>query len=268
MDIDELKQFSKEFKLCEVLGNGSYGQVLKAKHHRTGKYIAVKFSRQYESLHHEYKIYEELKLSDFSTFSSVQLVPTIYGFGQLGDLTWFGMDLLGPSIQELSKRLGKFSDKTILMMGVEMIKCLQYLHQRKIVHGDIKGDNFAVSSDDPRKIIIFDFGLATKIPSTVTEFRGSLLYASIDTHQFKPIRPKDDFESLGYLLTDLHTGLPWRKCKWPAENFRNLIEFGLKQKKQKDIWEMCPGFFEMTLFLMHVDSADEPNGTFLKTIFR
>lgn len=233
MDIDAFEK-STELKLGEVLGKGAYGQVFKAKHHQTEKCIAVKFSRKFESLHHEYKMYEELKLGDFSASSWVQRIPMIYGFGQLGEITWFGMELLGPTIRELFQRLGKFSKETIVMMGVQMINCLQYLHQRKIVHGDIKGENFALSCDDPRKIMIFDFGLANKLPNSFNEFRGSLLYAPIKSHQFEPIGPKDDFESLAYLLADYHTGLPWGdEKKWPMTDIFEQIEFGLKQKLKK-----------------------------------
>lgn len=245
---------------------GAYEQVFKAKHHRTGKYFAVKISNEHNSLHHEYKIYEELSRCGFP--ASVRYIPTIYGFGRLGTLTWLAMDLLGPSVQQIFNRIGKFSVKTILMMAVEIMTGLQYLHDRKIVHGDIKGENFAINASDPRKIIIIDFGLASKVPSTCSEFRGSLLYASISTHQFKPACLHDDFESLAYLLVDFYKDLPWKNCQWPKKNFRDQIEFGLQQKKKKNIFEMSPEFFELTLFLMYVNVQEVPSWVFLKSIFR
>lgn len=148
-----------------------------------------------------------------------------------------------------------------------MLECIDFLHGCGVIHGDIKGDNFALSATNSKKIMIFDFGLASKIDDTSESFHGSILYASIATHQFKPVNPKDDIESLGYLLADYYKSLPWSNIKWP-KTFEEQIDYGLLLKKEKDIFEMTIGFFEMTLFLMHVDVQANPSKQFLKEIFR
>lgn len=179
------------------------------------------------------------------------------------------MDLLGPSIDELFTKLGSFSKTTILQMGIQMLNCIDFLHRCGVVHRDIKGDNFALSATNSKKIVIFDFGLASKIDDTSESFRGSLLYASIATHQYqyKPVNPKDDIESLGYLLADYYKSLPWSNTKWP-EKYEEQVDYGLSLKMEKDIFEMTKDFFELTLFLMHVDAQTKPSTQFLKQMFR
>lgn len=72
-------------------------------------------------------------------------------------------------------------------MGIQMVECLEYLYERQIIHGDIKGDNCAISAQNPHKIVIFVFGLAHKKNDFTETFHGSLVYASIATHKFEPI---------------------------------------------------------------------------------
>lgn len=265
-ELAELKEFMKNFNLLNVLGEGSFGEVWKAEHRQVGKSVAIKFSKIPNSIEHEYKIYRLIKSREPVLFS-VKPIPTIFGFGNVIGLTWLAMDLLGPSIDDLYKKLGMFTKKTILMMGLKMIECLEYLHRCGIVHGDIKGDNFALSANNPQNIVIMDFGLARDIESVSTDFHGSLSYASIAMHERKRVSFKDDIESLGYMLSDYHKKLPWRNVKWP-ECFEDRIEFGLEQKKQKNIFAMTPDFFEMTLFLMHVDAKNRPSTKYLREMFR
>lgn len=261
-DLEKLKEFSQSFNICGVLGEGSFGRVFKANH--LDVQVALKFSKK-ESLEQEYEIYELIKIGDITGLVD-KPVPIIYGFGSIGHTTWLAMELLGPSIDSLLEKLGTFTIKTILMMGIEMLKCLEYLHGCKIAHGDIKADNFAISANDPRKIMIFDFGLARTIPNEITEFRGSLLYASIATHQFRPISMKDDIESLGYMLVDCYKSLPWKYSEWP-KSFSDQINYGLQMKKEKNIFDMTSGFFELTLFLMHVDANTKPSCEYLSGMF-
>lgn len=222
VESNELK-FAKEFKVGNVIGKGAFGQVIEAIHQPTGQIVAIKFGD--DSLKKEHRIYELLKVRDAT---SDDRVPKIYGFGCVFDTNWLAMDLLGPSLDKLLEKCGSLSTQTVLMMGIQMVECLEYLHERQIIHGDIKGDNFAISAQDPHKIVIFDFGLAHKKNDFTETFHGSLVYASIATHKFETICVHDDFESLGYLLADFRKDLPWKKLDWPA-GIMAQIKFGRRQ---------------------------------------
>ena len=57
------------------------------------------------------------------------------------------MDLLGPSLEDLFTQVGKkFSTKTVLMLADQMIKRIEYIHSRRIIHRDIKPDHFTIGS--------------------------------------------------------------------------------------------------------------------------
>lgn len=73
-----------------------------------------------------------------------------------------------------------------------MIKRVEYIHSRRIIHRDIKPDNFAIGLDkNKHRIYIIDFGLAKKYMSSSGEhikyregkgLTGTARYASINTH--------------------------------------------------------------------------------------
>lgn len=148
-----------------------------------------------------------------------------------------------------------------------MVNCLELLHRCNIVHGDVKAENFAISATNCRKIVIFDFGLSHQKLFVTPGFSGTMLYASIAAHENRPMQPKDDIESLAYTLADFHQALPWKHTTWPKE-LDKQNKYGLKAKRNKNIFAMTPSFFELTLFLMHVASQNNPSHTYLKEIFR
>ena len=67
-------------------------------------------------------------------------------------------------MEDLFNSYGKpFSLKTVCVLGIEMIKRIQYIHSKYFIHRDIKPDNFMTGrGENEKKIYIIDFGLAKK----------------------------------------------------------------------------------------------------------
>jgi len=103
------------------------------------------------------------------------------------------MDLMGPSLGSLfSSTLQRFSLKTVLMLMDQMITRIEYIHNRTIMHRDIKPDNFCIGlNKTAHKIFLIDFGLSKKyiqrdgkhIPYREgKDLVGTSRYASINNH--------------------------------------------------------------------------------------
>lgn len=70
------------------------------------------------------------------------------------------MQDLGPNVENLRQQCGgRFSLKTTLMIGVQILDRLQYLHENGFLHCDIKPDNFVtgVAPKLKHKIFLVDF---------------------------------------------------------------------------------------------------------------
>ena len=74
------------------------------------------------------------------------------------------MDLLGPSLEELFQKCNKkFTLKTVVMIGIQIISRLKFLHQKKFIHRDIKPENFLLGLGKYcTKVFMIDLGLSKK----------------------------------------------------------------------------------------------------------
>lgn len=73
------------------------------------------------------------------------------------------MDMLGPSIEDLFQTCKRSFDlKTVLLIAIQMIQRIEKVHEERIIHRDIKPDNFLIGGTELTKdsVYIIDFGLA------------------------------------------------------------------------------------------------------------
>ena len=146
----------------------------------------------------------------------------IYDFGSVKKNYYMVMDLLGPSLAELFHFCNyRFSLKTVMMIGHQMVNRLQYLHEQSFIHRDLKPDNILMGLAKNSHIVhLVDMGLVKRVFNPVTNehipfstdksLTGTASYASIHAHCGEELSRRDDLEAIGYVLLYFLKGtLPW-----------------------------------------------------------
>ena len=140
------------------------------------------------------------------------------------------------------------------MLGYQMLSVLQYIHDRHIIHRDIKPDNFVMGySDKNARLYLLDFGLAKKYRSSRTliqypyvkkkKLTGTARYASIHALEEMEQSRRDDLEATGYVLMYFLRGsLPWQglKIKTKDDRYKKILD----KKKETTSSELCKDFPE------------------------
>ena len=216
----------KNYTIIKKLGSGAFGTVYKAKNNKENKIVAIKVEDKEKTsrLEYEGKIHKDL--------DNIVGFPRFYGIIKTKKQTISIMDYLGPSLEDLFEFCGnKFSVKTVLMIGIQILNRIESLHKKGYLHRDIKPDNFLIGTGKEKsRIFMIDFGLSKKYVvnsehlkyDTNKSFTGSFRYSSIRNHKGIEQSRRDDLESIGYMLIFFLKGrLPWQGLNGSTKSKRS-----------------------------------------------
>ena len=192
------------------------------------------------------------------------------------------MELLGKSLEDLFQESKKhFSLHTVCMIGIQMLERIEFIHNKHIIHRDIKPDNFVMGlGSKDTTVYILDFGLAKKYRSSRTlqhikfninrKLTGTARYASINALRGCEQSRRDDLEAIGYVLMYFLRGsLPWQGLRVDRrdDRYKKIYE----KKKATTPEDLCYGhpneFAEYVKYTRNLDFEQNPDYTYLKGLF-
>jgi casein kinase I family protein HRR25 len=229
-----MELINRKYKILQRIGKGAFGSIYKGENIRTKEKVAIKvesIEQNTKLLKNEATIYQYLNNADG--------IPFVKWFGKDDNNYYMVLNLLGESLQSIINKKYCFSLTLVLQIGIQIILILKTIHERGLVHRDIKPDNFLLGlNTHKKKIYIIDFGFCKSFITdnihnkerNTCSLIGSPMYASINAHNCIELSRRDDLESLGYMLIYFYLSfLPWQEI--------NTQDLNIIQKIKQNITE-------------------------------
>ena len=268
--------YNQRFEQLQDLGQGSFGRVYTCMDLEDERFCALKVEpvcARCPQLLAEAEVMKDLQ--------SIAGIPALYWAGTEHTTHAIAMELLGRSFDQLLEDCGgRFSLRTTLLAGDQMLQRLEAIHNCEYVHRDVKPENFAVGRHANENLVyILDFGLARKfvvdgrhIPAMENRgVTGTIRYASLNAHMGLELSRRDDLESLFYLLTYFYRGaLPWQgvTSHSKAEKYRRIMEIKLNTPFDVLTKGLPQEFTAGFRYVRSLKFDTKPNYPFLRKLLR
>lgn len=208
---------SYRYEILEVIGKGSFGQVIRALDHKTNQHVAIKIIRNKKRFHHqaliEVRILDHLRKKDKDgSHNVIHMLDHFYFRNHL----CISFELMSLNLYELIKRNNYqgFSLSLIRRFANSLVQCLRLLHKENIIHCDLKPENVLLKQRGSSSIKVIDFGSSCYSHQRVYTYIQSRFYRSPEVILGLQYGTAIDMWSLGCILAELYTGYPL----FPGEN--------------------------------------------------
>ncbi|XP_056155570.1 TRAF2 and NCK interacting kinase b [Lampris incognitus] len=219
IDLAALRDPAGIFELVELVGNGTYGQVYKGRHVKTGQLAAIKVMDVTGDEEEEIKA----EINMLKKYSHHRNIATYYGAfvkknpPGIDDQLWLVMEFCGAgSVTDLIKNTkgNSLKEEWTAYICREILRGLTHLHQHKVIHRDIKGQNVLLTENAEVKLV--DFGVSAQLDRTVgrrNTFIGTPYWMApeviaCDENPDATYDFKSDLWSLGITAIEMAEGAP------------------------------------------------------------
>lgn len=200
------------YEIERELGRGAMGTVYLGRDPRISRTVAIKtlaLTEEFESEQLEEvrrRFYQEAETAGRLNHPNI---VTIYDVGEEHDLAYIAMDyIVGDSLDEHVRADALLSIEQVFAIGIQVAEALDYAHEQKVVHRDVKPGNI-IFDLDKGQLKVTDFGIACLTDNSRTRtgtVLGSPYYMSPEQIAGKKVDGRSDLFSLGVTLYQLFTG--------------------------------------------------------------
>ncbi|XP_060095935.1 serine/threonine-protein kinase Nek4 isoform X2 [Heteronotia binoei] len=211
-----------EYAFVRVAGKGSYGEVSLVRHRRDSKQYVIKklnlkhaSSRERKAAEQEAQLLSQLKHPNIVTYRESWegengLLYIVMGFCEGGDL-----------YHKLKEQKGKLlPENQVVEWFIQIAMALQYLHEKRILHRDLKTQNVFLTRSNVIKV--GDLGIARVLENKydmASTLIGTPYYMSPELFSNKPYNYKSDVWALGCCVYEMAT----LKHAFNAKDMNSLV---------------------------------------------
>ncbi|XP_035386018.1 serine/threonine-protein kinase MARK1-like isoform X1 [Electrophorus electricus] len=214
------------YRLLKTIGKGNFAKVKLGRHVLTGREVAVKIidktqlnPTSLQKLFREVRIMKVLNHPNIvKLFEVIETDKTLYLIMEYAS---------GGEVFDYLVAHGRMKEKEARAKFRQIVSAVQYCHQKRIVHRDLKAENLLLDADMNIKIADFGFSNEFTVGSKLDTFCGSPPYAAPELFQGKKYDgPEVDVWSLGVILYTLVSG----SLPFDGQNLKELRERVLRGK--------------------------------------
>ncbi|KRY00241.1 Casein kinase I isoform delta-like [Trichinella pseudospiralis] len=270
------KVLEKRFTLCRVIKKGNFGVVYIGMDNITEKVVVIKTEKRMAKpslLCFEKKVHKYLSGSSF--------VPAIEFFGKDNCNTYLSMELLGPNMEDFFQENDRnLPIRDVCEYAIEIIKAIQFLHEKDFLHRDLKPESILLRRSDfsTHEVALTDFGWAIRyrMNSNFSHIAycenlpvmGTPRYMSIAAHLGIQQSPRDDLQSIGYILIYFAKGkLPWQDVEGMEQNLK-IAEMKIKIKPEHLCQGLPSAFVNYMEYCNSLIFASQPDYSYLWRLFQ
>ncbi|XP_011864762.1 PREDICTED: myosin light chain kinase, smooth muscle-like isoform X3 [Vollenhovia emeryi] len=219
---EEGKLFGERYDVLEELGKGRYGVVKKVIERSTGMNFAAKFVKTIKAKDRE-QVREEIKIMNALRHQKLLLLAAAYESPRETVLITEYI-----SGGELFERVVAddftLTERDSILFMRQICQGVEYMHQNKIVHLDLKPENIMCRTRTSHQIKLIDFGLAQALKSDtpIRVLFGTPEFIPPEIISYEPIGTESDMWSVGVICYVLLTGLSPFMGDNDAETFANI----------------------------------------------
>jgi MAP/microtubule affinity-regulating kinase len=215
-----------KYRFSKTIGKGNFAKVKLARHIPTGREVAIKIidkaqlnPTSLQKLFREVKIMKGLDHPNIvKLFEVIETEKTLYLVMEYAS---------GGEVFDYLVAHGRMKEKEARSKFRQIVSAVQYLHQKRIVHRDLKAENLLLDAELNIKIADFGFSNEFTPGNKLDTFCGSPPYAAPELFQGKKYDgPEVDVWSLGVILYTLVSG----SLPFDGQNLKELRERVLRGK--------------------------------------
>lgn len=222
------------YDIIDVLGKGGMGVIFRAFDLKQRKEVAIKTISLEIAGYEEDDIEELRKRFNRESYASSRLdhpnIVEVYDVGSVDGEGYICMEYIkGIDLDDHVVRNGKMGWQQVVDIGRQLASALQHIHERKVIHRDVKPSNFILQDDGSIKML--DFGLAKVQQVGMSAFTqegqimGTAQYVSPEIIQGEPVDYRSDLFSAGTVLYELVTGMNPFKGESISEVLESVVNF-------------------------------------------
>ena len=270
--------FFKKYKPFYQKAHGSFSFIYEGINIETNEHVAIKLeprNAQSENLLLQNEIFYLYKLRHCPGI--VKIITT----GRTKKDNILIEPLLGGTLYSLYLDQNKnFTLKDICLISLQCISRLESVHNKGIIHCDIKPENFCVGLRDKRIIYLIDFGISKKYRSDRTKKHiqfnitktmcGTARYASMNALSGLQLSRRDDLESLSYMILYFLTKkLPWQgiTAKSLATRYKKIYEKKSELEKWDKFLSLPIQIQNFIKYCRNLGFSEDPNYKLMKNFF-